>query len=169
MVGVYLIYSELDHNKCYIGSSINVERRLRQHFSLLKSNKHGNKKMQNYANKYGVDKLNSCILSVHNDISGEELRVIEKNNIIYLNGLEGFNLTAETSYSSQTEESKRKISEKAKIRQSSKEYKEKLSIIYSGTKSITSKLTKEETAVINYDRLKALATSCFCRLLERHP
>jgi hypothetical protein len=48
-------------------------------------------------------------------------------------------------------------------------YREYLTVLETFSKLKTSKLTKEETAVINYDRLKALATSCFCRLLERHP
>lgn len=33
----------------------------------------------------------------------------------------------------------------------------------------TSKLTKDERAVFNYDRLKQLSATCFCRLFERHP
>lgn len=33
----------------------------------------------------------------------------------------------------------------------------------------TAKLTKDPTHVENYDRLKHLSVSCFCKLLDRHP
>ena len=48
-------------------------------------------------------------------------------------------------------------------------YKEYLTVLetFSGFK--TSKITKDERAVSNYDKLKLLAVQSFCRLFERHP
>jgi nucleolar complex protein 3 len=48
-------------------------------------------------------------------------------------------------------------------------YKEFLTILETFSKVKTSKLTKDERAVFNYDRLKLLSAQCFCRLFERHP
>jgi nucleolar complex protein 3 len=48
-------------------------------------------------------------------------------------------------------------------------YKEYLTVLETFSKIKTSKLTKDERAVSNYDRLKLVAAQCFCRLFERHP
>lgn len=48
-------------------------------------------------------------------------------------------------------------------------YKEYLTILETFSKIKTAKLTKEQTTVNNYDRLKHLSVFSFCRLLERHP
>lgn len=49
------IYSirNLKNNKRYVGSSINVLRRRRYHFSALRNNNHSSKKLQNAYNKHG--------------------------------------------------------------------------------------------------------------------
>lgn len=46
LVGFYKIENKIN-NKVYIGASVNVENRLKNHQSLLKCNKHPNKTMQN--------------------------------------------------------------------------------------------------------------------------
>lgn len=51
MAGVYQIYNE-ETNKRYIGSSIDIERRLKEHKRNLKANKHSNQHLQNAWNKY---------------------------------------------------------------------------------------------------------------------
>ncbi len=146
--GVYLIFSLLNH-KCYVGSSINIEKRLKTHFNMLKRNKHYNIKLQNYVNKYGIENMSSCILYQNNNITDKELRIIEQRDIENLNCVEhGFNIKRETYNIILDDQAKKSISEKAKIRQSSKEYKEKLSIKYSGSKSIMSKLTTEDIRYI---------------------
>lgn len=48
--GVYIISY---NNKNYVGSSSNLKKRLREHFSCLKRNTHPNKRLQNAYNKYG--------------------------------------------------------------------------------------------------------------------
>lgn len=51
MSGVYQIYNPIT-NKRYIGSSINVERRLKEHLRNLKRNNHHNMYLQAAYNKY---------------------------------------------------------------------------------------------------------------------
>lgn len=51
MAGVYQIYNK-ETNKRYIGSSINIERRLKEHKRNLKANRHPNQHLQNAWNKY---------------------------------------------------------------------------------------------------------------------
>lgn len=75
--GIYKIYHELFPTKLYIGSSARVSkssgfvRRWGRHYTDLSKNKHGNKKLQNLVNKYGISGL--CF---------EIVEVIQDNNII---------------------------------------------------------------------------------------
>lgn len=50
--GIYKITC-LTNNKCYIGQSVNVYVRIKQHKTDLKGNRHNNKYLQNIYNKYG--------------------------------------------------------------------------------------------------------------------
>lgn len=54
MIGIYKITNTIN-NKCYIGQSVDVERRMNVHKINLLNNKHGNEHMQNSFNKYGID------------------------------------------------------------------------------------------------------------------
>ena len=47
----------LHNGKVYIGSTINYRKRKNAHINGLKKNKHHNKILQNYFNKYGVEDL----------------------------------------------------------------------------------------------------------------
>ena len=58
--GIYLI-SNLINNKIYVGQSINIEKRWRQHKRELKNNIHENKKLQNAWNKYGEENFEFSI------------------------------------------------------------------------------------------------------------
>lgn len=51
MSGIYQIYNPIN-NKRYIGSSINVERRLKEHLRNLEKNRHCNDHLQSAYNKY---------------------------------------------------------------------------------------------------------------------
>jgi group I intron endonuclease len=53
--GIYSITSP--SNKMYIGQSINVERRLQTHKSMLRRGNHTNTRLQGACNKYGLDNL----------------------------------------------------------------------------------------------------------------
>jgi group I intron endonuclease len=50
--GVYII-KNITNNKIYIGSTINVDRRLKKHLSLLRRGKHHSEPLQRSWNKYG--------------------------------------------------------------------------------------------------------------------
>lgn len=52
--GIYII-KNLVNNKLYIGSAVNLKKRKREHFSLLKNNKHHSIYLQRAYNKYGKD------------------------------------------------------------------------------------------------------------------
>lgn len=55
--GIYKIESLIDKSKFYIGSSVDVYKRWKKHSSTLIRNKHYNRKLQDYVNKYGIDNL----------------------------------------------------------------------------------------------------------------
>lgn len=50
--GVYLISNNVN-GKCYVGSTVHLDQRRREHFSRLANNKHVNAHLQNAYNKYG--------------------------------------------------------------------------------------------------------------------
>jgi group I intron endonuclease len=54
--GVYMIYS-ITTERAYIGQSVNIKNRLRDHKSVLKKGKHTNTHLQHIYNKYGLDTL----------------------------------------------------------------------------------------------------------------
>jgi len=60
--GVYGIFSKID-DRVYIGSTINFNRREVDHFNKLKLNIHGNKFLQNFVNKYGIENVEFVVLA----------------------------------------------------------------------------------------------------------
>ena len=58
--GIYIIRNILN-NKLYVGSSINIGRRLTKHFSELRRDIHYNKKMQRSFNKHGEGSFESFV------------------------------------------------------------------------------------------------------------
>jgi group I intron endonuclease len=70
IAGVYQIKCTTTNN-IYIGSSVNIERRLRQHFKELKELKHGNYKLQGDYNKYSLVSFETSILE---EVSSKILR-----------------------------------------------------------------------------------------------
>ena len=67
--GIYQIVNK-ENNKRYIGSSVNVEGRVWNHFTMLISNRHGNKHLQNAYNKYGHNNFEAVLIY---ECSEEEL------------------------------------------------------------------------------------------------
>lgn len=59
--GVYLISNNVN-GKCYVGSTIHLDQRRREHFSKLANNKHINAHLQNAYNKYGREAFDFEIL-----------------------------------------------------------------------------------------------------------
>jgi len=58
--GVYIISY---NNKNYVGSSSNLKKRIREHFSCLKRNTHPNSRLQRAFNKYGIEAFSYKIIS----------------------------------------------------------------------------------------------------------
>lgn len=54
--GIYVIKTKIN-NRFYIGSAINLYNRKHTHLTHLKQKKHCNSKLQRFVNKYGIDKL----------------------------------------------------------------------------------------------------------------
>ena len=59
--GVYLISNNVN-GKCYVGSTIHLDQRRREHFSKLANNKHINVHLQNAYNKYGREAFDFEVL-----------------------------------------------------------------------------------------------------------
>ena len=64
--GIYRIYCKSE-DKSYIGKSINIEERWKNHLNELKKGKHINKKLQKVFNKYGKDDFEFSILKEVDD------------------------------------------------------------------------------------------------------
>lgn len=71
--GIYKIQSVLYPDRCYIGSSAYLGKRLKAHINLLKKNKHHSTYLQNHFNKYGEGDLIFIILEQFDFISKEHL------------------------------------------------------------------------------------------------
>jgi len=81
MKGIYKITNILN-GKYYVGSSKDVQGRLKSHKSMLKTNKHRNSKLQNAYNKYGADSFTfSMVEKVDKELKKLELLAVEQ---IYL-------------------------------------------------------------------------------------
>ena len=66
--GIYKITNII--NSCYyIGSSINIKKRWREHVIMLTKNKHDNAFLQNSWNKYGEKSFKFEIIELTNDIN----------------------------------------------------------------------------------------------------
>ena len=72
--GIYIIRNKID-GRVYIGSAVSLAHRKGTHFYHLKNNKHCNSHLQNFANKYGVDKLYFEVLET---CSKDELLIREQ-------------------------------------------------------------------------------------------
>ena len=89
--GIYKIIN-LVNNKIYIGSSINIEKRIYKHFWLLKNNTHYNTYLQNCYNKYGISNFTYEIVEL---CSEEDLIIKENSNILKYKSndvIHGYNL-----------------------------------------------------------------------------
>ena len=62
-IGIYQIQNKIN-GKIYIGQSINIEKRLKQHLRDLRTSQHYNSHFQNAFNKYGENAFKANIISV---------------------------------------------------------------------------------------------------------
>lgn len=92
MVGYIYKITNTITNQSYIGQTIDINRRRRNHFSTLRNNSHDNPKLQASWNKYGENNFEFQYWEF-NVASLEELNKLECDYIEKYNGLsEGFNL-----------------------------------------------------------------------------
>ena len=75
--GVYMIRNILN-SKSYIGSSYSLKRRLTDHLSHLKYNRHANHHLQSAYNKYGQKSFVFCILEQREPILETVLMLEQK-------------------------------------------------------------------------------------------
>lgn len=110
--GVYMITNMIS-NKKYIGGSVNIRKRITRHYSDLKLNRHNNIYLQRTFNKYGFDVFKIEILA----ICPKDWFYINKLENYFIKTLKpDYNLTANTDNKACSELTKKKLSEKAKLR-----------------------------------------------------
>lgn len=134
MSGIYQIYNPIN-NKRYIGSSINVERRLKEHLRNLEKNRHCNDHLQSAYNKY-KDVLQFQFLE---ECEPDECLIFEQYYLDYYKSYIrefGYNIDPEAKYAGKhlSEETKEKIRQKALCRKISKETIEKIRLKNLGKK-----------------------------------
>lgn len=134
--GVYRIIN-IYTGKTYIGSSICIKTRLREHLIELRKNNHHSIILQRAWNKYGSHAFKFCILQETNKekaVSVEQLYINEYNSC---NPLYGYNICPNAQSTLgyvHSEETKQKIAEKAMGRKVSDEAKKQMSISRIGKK-----------------------------------
>lgn len=122
--GIYKIQSAIEPEKFYIGSSVNIQSRKRQHFSMLKLNKHNTTYLQNYYNKYGKESL---IFHVIEECSQEQLIIREQYYIDILNPVFNSRKNAESNFGHKfSEEVKQNMSNAQKEWRKGKDFSIKL-------------------------------------------
>ena len=135
MSGVYQIYNTVN-GKRYIGSSIHIEQRFKEHLRNLRANKHANVHLQSAWNKYGE---HSFVFEEVELCEPDQCLKIEQEYIDYYYAADrkfGYNIDPYADHAGNTlsEETRKKISEKAKGRKWSKEQRENWSKIMTGRK-----------------------------------
>lgn len=80
--GIYKIKSKIIPIRIYIGSSVNIISRWKNHKIELALNKHGNIVLQNHVNMYGIEDLHFTILHrcEEKDLLNNEQYFIDKDN-----------------------------------------------------------------------------------------
>jgi len=168
--GIYLI-KNIINNKVYIGSAINIDRRWKQHKSLLKEGKHHSEHLQSAWDKYGEQSFTFDLLE--EVTNPQDLLEHEQVYLDYYKSYEGdrgYNICKVAGsklgllHSEETklkmsesakgrifsEETKRKISEASKGRIFSEEHKKKLSEANKG--HIVSEETRQKMSEANKGR-----------------
>lgn len=137
---IYQILNKKD-NKSYIGSTNNILTRKRKHFKALKDGIHHNEILQRAYNKYGIENFEFVILKEFENISRDELYLIENE---YVQNYEssklknGYNINdpankpPNNTGRKHTEETKKKMSEWQIGRQFTEEHKRNISLSLKG-------------------------------------
>ena len=129
MIGIYKI-TNTKTGKIYIGSSINVDYRIKQHFKCLRGNYHRNSHLQLSFNKY---KEISFVWNLICECDKNELLKKETEYILKYKSFDrkiGYNILINAEHSrlgvKHSQETKNKISEKQKGKKITKEHSDKI-------------------------------------------
>jgi len=126
--GIYVI-KNMKNNKIYIGSSVDLKKREREHFYVLTNNSHHNKHLQKAWNKYGKENFKFDILVYISNI--EELRHQELLYIKLFNALDtniGYNISEETTNPCLFGKNNGMYGKKSAFKQHSEEAKKKIAL-----------------------------------------
>lgn len=154
--GIYRIINS-SNGKCYVGSSIDINRRRLEHFSALLHNRHVNNHLQNAYNKYGKDSFIFEVIenleitdNIKEDLLEREQFWIdnlrpEYNILLVAGSTLGYHHTEETKQKisktttgvKKSKEHAKHISEGQRGRTLTKEHKEKLSQSAKNRKSMS--------------------------------
>lgn len=130
--GVYAI-TNIVNNKKYIGQSVDVYVRWRNHKSALKNNRHNNEHLQSAWNKYGAENFIFEILAICDD---SEIDDVEQYYISLFNCMNnecGYNReSGGHSNRSVSEESRKKMSDKRTGTKLTDEHKQKIGLSSKG-------------------------------------
>lgn len=140
--GIYIIINKLN-NKAYIGQSINIKNRWRNHFQRLKYNHHYNEHLQRAWNKYGEENFEFSILEIiqdSNELTNKEEYYI--NLYDSCNKIKGYNMFPAGEHFKMTDEIKRKIGQGNKGKKHTAEQNKRNSEMRKGKKT---KPCSEET------------------------
>lgn len=113
MIGIYKITNKIN-NKVYIGQSVNIKRRWKDH---IRGNKKCSSLIHSAINKYGVDSFDFEVLFEFNRVNYDLMNILEIAYIKYFNSLSpnGYNLDSGGKNKIPSDDTRKKISENTRI------------------------------------------------------
>lgn len=130
--GIYKIQSKIKPERCYIGSSVSLFKRWKEHINELTKRKHPNKKLQFHFNKYGIADLEFSMVIGCDEV---DLLKVEQYFIDAYNPWFNNSPTAGNNYGVRaSKETKEKLRESHKGYKWSEESKKRLSATNKGKK-----------------------------------
>jgi group I intron endonuclease len=180
--GIYIIKSKIKPERCYIGSSINVDKRWYDHRRKLLYNRHHSRKLQRHCNKYGVDDLIFEVLSpcpICDLVRTEQFYIDMYNPYFNCSPTAYSNIGVKHTAQSRAnmskgqkgkvipEEVRRKISESTKGRRVSDDVRRNMSAAQKGHKNCLGRVLSEETKRKISESLKGHPVSDEARLKMR--
>ena len=134
--GIYKIINKIN-NKYYVGRTVDLRKRWREHKLALKKNKHSNDILQHSWNKHGESNFEFIIIEVFDTIELSKLVEIEQKYLDIAKNEQhiAFNLCFQADFGSDmllSEYSKKKISDAHKGKKFTEEHKKNISLAHIG-------------------------------------